>query len=132
MYAIPVKQYVQRIGILNRWAILGAILFVFGFQKHMFEYYVLVGSGYCKRENNCEIPSIGSLSLDTAFYFYKNIWVSAFWEGMLFVVVGFPLAIAIKEGYVVAFLTGTMSHIVVQLAGINSDICATNCIQRSE
>ena len=129
MYAIPVKQYIQGIGIANRWTLLATILFVYGFQKHVLEYYGLVGSGYCKERNHCELPSLKTMSVWKAVDFAKNMWTAAIGEGLLFVAVGFPIALFIKEGYWVAFLTGMLSHMVVEWAGINADICATNCVR---
>ena len=129
MYAIPVKQYIQGIGIANRWTLLVAILFVYGLQKHVLEYYLLVGSGYCKERNQCELPWTNAMSLAKVADFAKNLWTAAFGEGVLFVAVGFPIALCVKDGYWVAFLTGMLSHIVVEWAGINADICATNCVR---
>jgi len=128
MYAIPVKQYVENVGLANRWITLIAILFVFGFEKHVFENYALMGTGYCKLRENCTLPSLNNLiSLDKAINTAKNIWESALYEGLVFVCIGVPITFFIKHGAYVAFLVGFFSHIFAEWFGINADVCNEVC-----
>ena len=127
MYAIPVKSYLKRMGVYSGWAILLVVLFVFGFEKHIFEYYALVGSGYCKTRDDCSFPSIDKITVDKALQFTENMWIAAFYEGISFIFVGVPLFLVISNGYLVAFLTGFLTHVFAEWIGLNADICATNC-----
>ena len=134
LYAFPyIAKYIEQRRFTTRIFALIAILFLFGFEKHVIEFYGLVGSGYCKARENCYspgIPTTVSFQVVKDYFTYaKNVYVDAFYEGLLFVCVGFPFALTIKDGYVVAFLTGVLSHILAEWLGFNDDICKTNCMQ---
>lgn len=136
LYAFPyITKYIERRQFATRIFALIAVLFLFGFEKHVIEFYGLVETGYCKERENCYSPGIPTtVSLQVAkdyFTYAKNVYIDAFWEGLLFVGVGLPFALTINDGYVVAFLTGVLSHILAEWIGFNDDICKTNCIQAS-
>ena len=136
MYFMPIEKYLKKRGVFTRIVIIVAVLFIFGFEKHVIEFYGLVGTGYCKAREKCYTPTIATttMSLQVAedyFTYAKNVYVDAFWEGILFVCIGLPFALTINDGYVVAFFTGVLSHILAEWIGFNDDICKTNCIQNS-
>ena len=136
LYAFPyIAKYIEQRRFVTRIFALIAILFLFGFEKHVIEFYGFVWAGYCKERENCYSPGIPTtVSLQVAkdyFTYAKNVYVDAFWEGILFVCIGLPIALNVKNGYVVAFLTGVLSHILAEWIGFNDNICATNCMQDS-
>ena len=135
VYVMPIEKYLKKQIFIVRIAILAAVLFLFGFEKHVIAFYGLVGTGYCKAREKCYTPSIPttvSIQLAKDYFTYaKNVYIDAFWEGILFVCIGLPFALTINNGYVVAFLTGVLSHILAEWLGFNADICKTNCIQDS-
>jgi len=134
LYTFPyMPKYMEHKMILTRIIALIFVLFLFGFYKHVVEFYGLVWAGYCKERENCYTPTLSTttMSLKVAeqyFTYAKNVYVDAFWEGVLFVCVGLPFALTLNNGYIVAFLTGVLSHILAEWIGFNADICKTNCI----
>ena len=135
VYVMPIEKYLKKQIFIVRIVILAFVLFLFGFEKHVIEFYGFVWAGYCKARENCYTPTLSttvSIQLAKDYFTYaKNVYVNAFWEGVLFVCIGFPFALTINNGYVVAFLTGVLSHILAEWLGFNADICKTNCIQDS-
>jgi hypothetical protein len=137
LYTFPyIAKYMEHRRIAVRLFGLIFVLFVFGFYKHVVEFYGVVWTGYCKARENCYTPSIATteISLKSAeqyFVYAKNVYVDAFWEGVLFTCVGLPFALTLNNGYIVAFLTGVLSHILAEWIGFNDDICKTNCIPDS-
>lgn len=136
IYFMPIEKYLKKSGIFTKIVILAFVLFLFGFEKHVIEFYGFVWAGYCKTREKCYTPTLSTttMSIQLAkdyFTYAKNVYVDAFWEGVLFTCIGLPFALTINNGYVVAFLTGVLSHILAEWLGFNADICKTNCIQDS-
>lgn len=135
IYFMPIEKYLKKQIFIVRIAILAGVLFLFGFEKHVIEFYGLVWAGYCKGRENCYTPGIPTqISLQVAndyFAYAKNVYVDALWEGVLFTCIGLPFALTINNGFIVAFFTGVISHILAEWLGFNADICKTNCMQNS-
>jgi len=134
VYAIPIRKYLTKWGLATNTIILVAVLFLFGYEKHLIEYYSLVAIGYCKSRETCATPPFPSLEnlsfslMKDYFSYAKNLWLNAAGEGVVFVLLGLPIFYIVSNGYLAAFLTGLAAHILTAWFGFNSDICAETCV----
>ena len=139
VYAIVSKFHTRAIetrllsiGIVNRFIILSAILYTFGFVKHQFGYYSTIDSNYCKQTEICKklIDMQNDSLVDSFkkyFSFAENVWIESVGEGVLFVFVGLPAFIFLQNKMVAAFLTGIFSEIAAEYSGMHKHFCKTSC-----
>jgi hypothetical protein len=129
---VPVKKNLEEIGVFNKWAVLIAVIFTFGFLKHEIGYYFTIETNYCKATGICNdlVKNTKITSLDkvkTTLGFLQNIWLESFGEGVVFVLVGLPSFIFISNKYVAAFITGVLGHLFSEYSGFHTYFCRTSC-----
>ncbi len=127
-----IKNKLEGYGILNKWLVLVAILFTFGFMKHEIGYFLTVESNYCKQTGICERllaksqPSIID-KMKFGIGFLENVWFENIGEGLVFVIVGIPTFLLIGNKYFAAFTTGILADLVAEYSGIHGYFCRTSC-----
>jgi len=99
------------------------LLFLVGFNKHLFGYIINLHSYYCKHGFACTNKTIYKTTKLT-------IVVESFFEGLLFVVLGSVLlfsAFLQKNKMSMFFLLGFILHVLFELLGIHSRFCEERC-----
>lgn len=127
-----VKDTLAGFGIFNKWLVLAGILFTFGFIKHEIGYYLTIESNYCKQTNVCESALLKSSpglfdKLKSGLGFLENIWFENIGEGFIFVLVGTPIFLGIRNKLFAAFMTGVVADLVSEYSGIHRYFCRTSC-----
>lgn len=130
-----VRERLANFGIKNHWFAYIFLLFAVGYTKHEFGYYLTVESNYCKQTRICqdqaqEVP----LRVDNVeekmkkqVGFLQNVWLEAFGEGLVFVLIGIPFFLFVKPQILAAFLVGCLAHLVSSYSGFHSYFCNNSC-----
>jgi len=127
-----IKNQLAGYGIFNKWLVLTAILFTFGFMKHEIGYFLTVESSYCKQTGICERILAKSQTtvvdkIKSGLGFLENVWFENIGEGVVFVIVGLPTFLLVHNKYFAAFATGILADLVAQYSGIHGYFCRANC-----
>jgi hypothetical protein len=133
---VHIKQKLSFFGffniLFNKWVGIAFLLYTFGFIKHEIGYYLTIESNYCEKTDVCEklAKQIQTTWIDrfkVTFGFLENIWIENVGEGILFVLVGLPLFVLMKNKLVAAFLTGILADIAAEYTGIHKYFCKKSC-----
>jgi len=94
-------------------------LFIIGFIKHLFSYYIGLQSQYCKiylnKNNNYKVKS-------------SNIIIECLLEGLAFIYFGYLLKLILNpNNYSFAFILGFIIHIIADFYGIHKLFLINNC-----
>jgi len=129
---ISTNHHLTLSGNKNEWFAFIFLLFTFGYIKHKIGYYTSLDSAYCKQTSICEKaarsqhPSYFE-KLKAFIGFETNMWLEAVGEGCVFVFVGIPVFLFVRQQLLAAFLTGISAHLISGYTGINESFCRTSC-----
>ena len=128
----PIKTHLARYGIINELVVLVAVLFTFGFMKHEIGYFLTVESSYCKQTCVCERLLAKSHpttieKIKSGLGFLENVWFENIGEGVVFIIVGLPTFLLVRNKYFAAFATGILADLVAQYSGIHGYFCRADC-----
>lgn len=127
-----IKDTFAKFGIINKWLVLVGILFTFGFIKHEIGYYLTIESNYCKQTDVCKSVLLNSSQglvdkLKSGLGFLNNIWFENIGEGVVFVLIGIPFFLGMRDKLFAAFMTGVVADLVSEYSGIHRYFCRTSC-----
>lgn len=103
-----------------------ALLFVFGFAKHLLGAYLGMQDYYCNHGYACK-------SLDSTNYIYRkdSILMESVLEGLWFLVFGslaFYFAKTFGGKVTAMFVLGFATHVVSEMIGLHHYICENRCV----
>jgi hypothetical protein len=134
---VPVKQRLELFGIVNKWLVLAAFLYTFGFVKHQIGYYFGVESSYCEQTDICNkrMKQTQPTLVENAkqyLSFAENVWLESVGEGLVFLFVGLPVFLLLHlfsfnthrmGGMTAAFITGVLAGMFSEYSGIHEYFC---------
>ncbi len=94
------------------------LLFVVGFLKHFFGYYLKIQDYYCA---TCVK---GSKSHVTT----RNLIIESILEGGVFIILGLLLKVFIESRWILMFLLGFLLHMVAEFVGVHKYFCKNRCV----
>lgn len=94
------------------------VFFILGVLKHALGYYLGIQSAYCRIYNKTKTQAIR----------FTNI--SLVLEGLSFFIVGKMFSWVIPNRFIIAFLTGTLIHIIAEKTGIHTYFLKTQCMEK--
>ena len=111
------------------------ILFLTGFIKHLFGYFLNIQSLYCNYGYACKnIKNIKNIKIFKAFTNNKLLLFYSLIEGILFLFLGLVFIFLTKKIYkhvnnlYVIFTIGVVLHISSEILGTHKLYCENNCI----
>jgi hypothetical protein len=104
-----------------------ALLFVFGFSKHLLGAYLGMQDYYCNHGNACRDNDKGK------YYTYsrENLVLESALEGAWFLVFGslaFYFAKTFSSRVAAIFILGFATHLVSEMVGLHHYICENRCV----
>lgn len=99
------------------------LLFILGFTKHFYAYFIKLHYLYCRYGITC-------IKYNKTDINYKFIYLlrDSLFEGFLFIIFGNILNLIIKNKYILFFILGVILHIIVDLLGFHTYFCKNICI----
>jgi hypothetical protein len=127
------KSYPKTVSSVAAFAV---VLFWFGYMKHEIGYYMTIESHYCDQTTACreeakrvtKDPSQHVFQkLRASVGFLQNVWLEAIGEGILYILLGFPIFALVENPWVAAFALGVLSHLVASFSGFHRYFCRSTC-----
>jgi hypothetical protein len=98
-------------------------LFIVGFLKHLFGYFIGLHSYYCKRGSACKKYN----KQDAATAPLAILIGESILEGAFYVCIGLLLTLFLSNSYITVFLIGVILHESSEILNIHDTFCKTKC-----
>lgn len=110
------------------------LLFIIGFIKHLFGYFLWLHYYYCNYGEKClNIRNDNNDKNDNKDFYISNkkpLIIDSIFEGLFFIYFGSILKLQIKSKYILFFILGFLIHILSELLGIHRYFCINKCIKK--
>ena len=108
------------------------LLFTLGFVKHFLSYYLGIQTFFCNHGYQCKKVLANNTGVKNIRYVATddNLFIESLLEGLWFLVAGAAVFMVIGKAkpYIVMFVIGTLTHLIVEKMEIHKYFCRHNCI----
>jgi hypothetical protein len=108
------------------------LLFTLGFVKHFLSYYLGIQTFFCNHGYQCKKVLANNTGVKNIRYVAtdNNLFIESLLEGLWFLVAGSAVFMVIGKvkPYIVMFVIGTLTHLIVEKMEIHKYFCRHNCI----
>lgn len=120
VYCSLIYLLTSRIGIIHNFYL---ILFIDGFMKHFFAYFLGIHDYFCNTSCNKNKKN-GEMRTTTDF---KRLTIESIIEGFMFICLGSILSMFLPFNVWLFFVMGVLLHIISENVGIHRYFCTNRC-----
>jgi hypothetical protein len=107
------------------------LLFTLGFIKHFISYYIGIQTFFCNHGYECKKLLNNSIGMNKIRYVAtnNNLFIESLLEGLWFLLTGAVVfsVIGKMKPYIVMFIIGFFTHLIVEKFEIHKYFCKHNC-----
>lgn len=100
------------------------LLFILGFTKHFYAYFIKLHYLYCVYGDTCKKYNNVDINYNKLYLLRDSIF-----EGFLFIIFGNILNLIILNKYILFFILGVILHLLSEVLGYHKFFCKNICIR---